>query len=80
MTHASAGTNLSSPARAPGHPDVSLWERLSFAIAHALAAALLFCLSLPGLYRFGRCLGTLEWLVNYKRRRRFTAALKRVLT
>ena len=58
---------------------MSTWERISFAAAHAATSALLFCLNLPGLYRFGRLFGTLEWLVDYKRRRRFAAAMKQVL-
>jgi lauroyl/myristoyl acyltransferase len=41
-------------------------------------SALFKCLSLGGLYRFGRFFGTVEWLINYKRRRRFVRALKRV--
>ncbi|MBI4718850.1 MAG: hypothetical protein HY763_13675 [Planctomycetes bacterium] len=36
-------------------------------------------LTLEGLYRFGRLFGSVEWLINYKRRRRFAAALERVL-
>ncbi len=55
---------------------LSLWERVSFFAAHTAASALLLVLSLRGLYRFGRLLGTVEWLVNYKRRRRFARALR----
>lgn len=36
-------------------------------------------LGLSGLYRFGRVFGTLEWLINRRRRRRFAAALKRIM-
>jgi lauroyl/myristoyl acyltransferase len=60
-------------------PRVNLWEQVSFTVAHAVTAALLYCLNLSGLYRFGRAFGTLEWLVNHKRRRRFSAAMTRVL-
>ncbi len=55
---------------------VSLWERVSFTAAHASVSALLFILGLRGLYRFGRLLGAVEWLVNYKRRKRFARALR----
>ncbi len=58
---------------------LSLWEYVSFTTIHAVAAGLLACLSLSGFYKFGRLFGTLEWLINYKRRRRFGAALERVL-
>jgi lauroyl/myristoyl acyltransferase len=40
---------------------------------------MLACLSLSGFYLVGRLFGTLEWLINFKRRRRFAAALERVL-
>ena len=35
--------------------------------------------SLRGLYLLGQGFGTLEWLVNYKRRRKFHASLKSLL-
>ncbi len=59
--------------------ELNLWEHVSLTVTHAMVAALLACLSLAGLYRVGRLFGTLEWLVNYKRRRRFARALARVL-
>jgi KDO2-lipid IV(A) lauroyltransferase len=55
------------------------WERFSFWTAHTTAAGLLAILGLRGLYLFSRAFGTAEWLVNYKRRRRFARALERVL-
>ncbi|MCH8149350.1 MAG: hypothetical protein IH987_15430 [Planctomycetes bacterium] len=55
---------------------LSPWERLSFFAAHSSASALLLVLGLRGLYRFGRLLGTVEWLINHKRRRRFARALR----
>ncbi len=70
---------ISSPSGAPGSPRVNLWERFSFAVIHAMVAALLACVSLAGLYRLGRVFGTLEWLTDYRRRRRFADALEGVL-
>jgi lauroyl/myristoyl acyltransferase len=69
------------PARTePALPGkLSAWESISFTLAHALTAGLLALLSLRGLYLFGRCFGTLEWLIDYRRRRRFAATLSRVL-
>lgn len=55
------------------------WEYATFTMAHAVSSALLLVLTLPGLHWFGRLLGTVEWLINYKRRRRFAAALRQVL-
>ncbi len=59
-------------------PALGLWKRLAFEVTHAATSMLLALLSLQGLYRFGRTFGTLEWTINYKRRRRFAAALRRV--
>jgi len=58
---------------------VGAWEHVSFSIVHAFAAGLLTILRLRGLYHVARGFGTIEWLVNYKRRRRFAAALEAVL-
>ncbi len=79
MTGSSAPPTLSSQARGPGGAGLSRWEHISFTVIHAAAACLLAELSLSGFYRFGRIFGTVEWLINYKRRRRFAAAFQRVL-
>jgi len=71
--------SLSSETRPSKGEGLSLWEYVSFTIVHTLVAGLLSVLSLGGLYRLGRLFGTLEWLVNYRRRRRFGAALRNVL-
>lgn len=79
MAHASAAVEASSKARPGDRTTVTWWENASFAATHAVLSALLFCLSLRGLYRLGRFFGTLEWLINYKRRRRFAEVFERVL-
>lgn len=79
MTSSSVAPVLSSRPLATNHAHLSLWEHVSFAITHMTAAWLLACLSLSGFYQIGRAFGTLEWLIDYKRRRRFAAALERVL-
>lgn len=48
-------------------------------MAHFGVGLLFAVLSIRGLYRFGQWFGTLEWLINYKRRKRFHRVLKRVL-
>ena len=58
---------------------ISTWDRVSFDLAHLAAALLLKCLSIEGLYGFGRLFGYLGYLVNFKRRRRFGRALRFVL-
>lgn len=74
-------TSTIPPARKQPDPPrpVGRWERISFAAAHASVGTILACTSLSGLYRFGRAFGTLEWAINFKRRRRFAAALRHIL-
>ena len=62
-----------------GSADLSTWERLSFGIAHRAASLLLAILGISGLYRLGRTFGTVEWIINFKRRRRFGRALSAVI-
>jgi lauroyl/myristoyl acyltransferase len=57
----------------------SLWERASFTVTHAVASAFLGVFGLGGLERLGRMFGTLEWLINHRRRRRFHRAYDKVL-
>ncbi|MCP4248591.1 MAG: hypothetical protein GY778_16200 [bacterium] len=52
---------------------------MSFASARAFCWGVAVCFSLGGLYRFGQLFGTLEWLVNYKRRGRFKRSLDALL-
>ncbi len=58
---------------------LTLWETVSFNMAHAATSAMLAILSLRGLYHFGRLFGTAEYLINFKRRRRFAKALAHIL-
>jgi lauroyl/myristoyl acyltransferase len=59
-------------------PPLTLWARTSLGAVYLVLSALLALLSLDGLYRFGRAFGTLEYLINFKRRRRFAAAYESV--
>lgn len=79
MAQPSATANASSQARAQDEKTVTWWENVSFTATHAALALLLRFVSLRGLYRLGRLFGTMEWLINYKRRRRFAKSLDRVL-
>lgn len=58
---------------------LSWWRFISFTATHTLASWLLLLLSPSGFHRFGRMFGTLEWLINYRRRRRFGHVLERLL-
>lgn len=71
-------TPVISQVRPADPATLTVWEYVSFTIAHAMIGGLLACVSLSGFYRFGRIFGTLEWLINHKRRGRFSAALQRV--
>ena len=77
----SASVSFSSPTEPAATESAGLnrWEHVTFTLAHATTSALLLVLALPGLHWFGRVLGSVEWLINYKRRRRFAAALRGVL-
>ncbi len=77
-TSASSQTFTAEPD-ADGRPAVGWWAQFSFNVVHGGAAVLLRVLSIRGLYLFARGFGTLEWLINYKRRRRFGVALARIL-
>lgn len=63
---------------APVEP-LTLWQRFSLGFVHALLAGLLAILSLRGLYAFARAFGTIEWLINYRKRRRFAEAMSMIL-
>ena len=65
------------PSHSPA--TLSLWEHLSFSGAHKLCGVLLLIFRLRGLFHLARAFGTLEWLINFKRRKRFHRALARVL-
>lgn len=67
-------------ALAPSKPtELTAWERVSFFVTHEIASLLLGLLGLKGFYRLGRLFGTLEWFINFKRRRRFGRALRAIL-
>jgi lauroyl/myristoyl acyltransferase len=74
--NASSGGHASDFARGPAATTV--WERLSFGIVHSLVSLLLAVIGLRGLYRLGRAFGTMEWLMNHRRRHRFARALGQV--
>lgn len=69
----------SDPVSNSDVPRLTLWQRLSLTVLHALAAWGVKGLALNGFYRFGCFFGTLEWLINRKRRRRFARLLDRIL-
>lgn len=79
----SAGPGASASAApggvaAPGSAPLTCWERTAFGAVRAAMAAAVAAFGLGGVYAIGRGFGTLEWLINHKRRRRFAEAMKRV--
>lgn len=66
------------PAPEAASIDVGSWTRLKFIVVRGFLWAWARCFSLKGLYLFGQFFGTCEWLVNYKRRRRFWGHVDRI--
>ncbi|UCD28319.1 MAG: hypothetical protein JSV03_14735 [Planctomycetota bacterium] len=58
--------------------DLGILSRAKFALVRGFLWAWARCFSLKGLYLFGKFFGTCEWLINYKRRRRFREHLERI--
>ncbi len=67
------------PDDAALHATLTGWERLSLGAIRLAITGLLRVLSLGGLYRFGRAFGTIEYLINYRRRQRFAAAMREII-
>lgn len=53
--------------------------RVKFGIVRGALWCLAKCTSLTGLYIFGQAFGTCEWLINFKRRRRFHRRMEEML-
>ncbi len=80
MTQTATTDQPVSETRTAAKPSgLSTWEWLSFSTTHAVVSAMLAVLSLRGLYHFGCMFGTAEYLINFKRRRRFVRALTKIL-
>lgn len=79
MTISVTASDGSAGHNQPKSTQLGWWPQLSFAVAHATVRGLLIVLTLPGLYHFGRAFGTLEYIINRRRRKRFARALARVL-
>ncbi len=70
---------LTATATGPPQSDKSdalgAWARLKYEVVRAFLWGWARCFSLKGLYLFGQFFGTCEYLINYKRRRRFRRRL-----
>ncbi len=75
---AHAANPPATASRSEGGGSLGLWEACSFRAVHAAASVLLWIVGVGGLYRIGQAFGTAEWCINFKRRRRFAAALAKV--
>ncbi len=58
---------------------VGLMDRVKFVVARTFLIGWARCFSLKGLYLFGQLFGTCEWLIDFRRRRRFANRLRAVL-
>jgi len=59
--------------------ELGVLTRAKFAVVRGFLWAWARLFSLKGLYLFGQFFGTCEWLINYKRRRRFRKHLERIM-
>ena len=66
------------PAAASATKPLSFLTRAKFALVRWFLVAWVRAFSLRGLYLFGRWFGTVEYLINLRRRRRYSAELRRV--
>ena len=62
----------------PREKGLSFVARAKFELVRSFLWGWTQCFSLTGLYRFGQVFGTCEWLLNFKRRRRFMQNLLEV--
>lgn len=60
-------------------PPMSAWERFSLEVMRQVLYALARTCTLSGLYHIGRAFATLEWIVDYRRRRRVNRQMEIVL-
>lgn len=73
-TPARATADESAVARRP----VTGYAKLKFGFVRALLAGWVHLFSLKGLYLLGRWFGTVEYLINFRRRARYRAELRKV--
>ncbi|HPU33295.1 MAG TPA: hypothetical protein PK184_11410 [Phycisphaerae bacterium] len=71
-------TSRTSGTEDPSPPPLGLLTRLKFMFVRGFLWAWASCFSLKGLYLFGQVFGFCEWVLNYKRRRRFHEQLRKV--
>lgn len=62
----------------PNRPELGPFTRLKYMCVRGFLWAWARCFSLKGLYLFGQAFGFCEWVLNYKRRRRFHEQLRKV--
>lgn len=77
---AEAATRVGNGDRAEPGADrpLSMLSRLKFGVVRALLTAWARCFSLTGLYKLGKFFGTLEYVIDYNRRRRVRAKLAQI--
>jgi lauroyl/myristoyl acyltransferase len=76
--HPQLRSNGASPPESRAY-DVSWWDRFAFGTVRVFVRTATRIMSLNNLYRCGAMFGTLEWMINYKRRRRFAKTLETIV-
>lgn len=72
------GTREAENSKPPGERRIGWYSRAKFECVRWFLWAWARAFSLKGLYLFGRFFGTLEYLINFKRRARYRNELRRV--
>ncbi|HUU82824.1 MAG TPA: lysophospholipid acyltransferase family protein [Phycisphaerae bacterium] len=78
MTTEAVPTTGTAPADG-AQADMGRWQRVAFSTIRGFLWGFAVLFSLRGLYLFGQIFGTFEWLINYRRRRRYRRRLKLLL-
>lgn len=78
MSDAISNSALAEAQTADDAVGVSVWERVTFECARSVIWLLVRVMGLSGLYRVGSWLGTAEWAINFKRRKRFAKQMERI--
>jgi len=80
LTSTAVGPSAVETATSPVPSPLSWFTRAKFALVRWFLLGWVLVFSLKGLYLFGRWFGSLEYLINFKRRRRYREELDRVFS
>lgn len=79
MTSRSLALPTETQEAPPDQAEITAWEQVSFTAVCFGLRAVAFVVGIRGLRFFAEVFGSVEWLINRRRRRRFLAAHRRIL-